>query len=388
MPTFYPVQTFRTTFDDDFIKRLSKCEISIPQPPVTEGLCPRCLEIDLDTAVDQLHPAAPGCQLCQILSRSLAACESPSIRLLGAKAHLRIRHPYFSSGVTRNEPFAKTAIPRGLADVMDSGSRSHFVLIREWLRLCDDGACSEGGRCTKGIGDEVPTRLLDVGDGENGTGKLRLVSTDQNFRGKHYIALSHCWGKLSASDTDGWVTNPENYHSRTTEGFEEERLPSTFRDAIRVTRELKKRYLWIDSLCIIQGDPNDWQVEAKKMASVFRNAYCTIAASSARDSKQGFLKRPREPAECVRVPSSSYGDVIISTFVDDFESDVEESLLSSRAWVLQERVLSRRTIHFTSRQTYWECGGGVRCETLTRETRRVSPGFFISFFFKKKKKDS
>lgn len=186
-------------------------------------------------------------------------------------------------------------------------------------------------------------------------------------------------GGLADSDTDRWITNTDNYNERTAEGFEEERLPTTFRDAIRVTRELEKRYLWIDSIYIIQSDLQDWQAEARKMASVFRNAYCTIAASSARDSEQGFLRRPGGPAESVRLPGSSHGDVIISTFMDNFAHDVEKSVLSRRAWVLQERVLSRRTIHFTSRQTYWECGGGVRCETLTRKTRHVTGRLCLAF---------
>jgi len=65
------------------------------------------------------------------------------------------------------------------------------------------------------------------------------------------------------------------------------------------------------------------------------------------------------------VPNSSHGKVYICTSIDDFPGDVEEGLLNKRAWVLQERALLRRTIYFTKRQTYWECGGGVRCETLT-----------------------
>jgi hypothetical protein len=51
--------------------------------------------------------------------------------------------------------------------------------------------------------------------------------------------------------------------------------------------------------------------------------------------------------------------------MDKFQVDVLGGTLNTRAWVLQERALSRRTLHFTDRQTYWECGGGVRCETLT-----------------------
>ncbi|EXL39235.1 hypothetical protein FOCG_18143 [Fusarium oxysporum f. sp. radicis-lycopersici 26381] len=104
-----------------------------------------------------------------------------------------------------------------------------------------------------------------------------------------------------------------------------------------------------------------------KMETVFRNAYCTIAATSAEDSTKGFLNRPVEESnlQYVTVPNSSHGKVYVCTSIDDFPGDVEEGVLNKRAWVLQERALSRRTIHFTKRQTYWECGGGVRCETLT-----------------------
>jgi len=146
-----------------------------------------------------------------------------------------------------------------------------------------------------------------------------------------------------------------------------EDLPHTFRDAIRVTRELDKRYLWIDSLCIIQGEGGDWETESKKMEAVFKGTYCTIAATSAEDSNKGFLNRrlEEEDSQYVMVPNSSQGKIYVCTLIDDFPGDVEEGFLNKRAWVLQEQALSRRTIHFTKRQTYWECGGGVRCETFT-----------------------
>lgn len=103
------------------------------------------------------------------------------------------------------------------------------------------------------------------------------------------------------------------------------------------------------------------------MEAVFQNAYCTIAATSAEDSTKGFLIWPEEKElQYVMVPESLRGKVYICTLIDDdFDGDVIKGVLNTRAWVLQERALSRRTIHFTKRQTYWECGGRVRCETLT-----------------------
>jgi hypothetical protein len=219
----------------------------------------------------------------------------------------------------------------------------------------------------------MPTRVIDVGDGQ--TVRLFLTDKDEISQGAHYVALSHCWGKLTKKQTDewcditgnkeGWNTTTSNKEDRRAKGFLVEKLPLTFQDAIRVTRELGQRYLWIDSLCIIQDDLEDWATESKKMEAVFRNAYCTIAATSAEDSTKGFLKRPEE--KDVMLPECSHGKVYIWTpIVDDFDGDVTKGVLNTRAWVLQERALSRRTLHFTKRQAYWECGGGVRCERLTR----------------------
>jgi hypothetical protein len=142
-----------------------------------------------------------------------------------------------------------------------------------------------------------------------------------------------------------------------------EDLPQNFRDAIKVTRELKKRYLWIDSLCIIQDDIADWEREAITMERIYNMAYCTLAASSAHNSTIGFLQ-PRPPRRHLAINRIARAPIYVCEPIDDFDRDVEMSTLNSRAWVFQERCLSRRIIHFTDTQTYWECGIGVRCETL------------------------
>jgi hypothetical protein len=135
-----------------------------------------------------------------------------------------------------------------------------------------------------------------------------------------------------------------------------------------VTRELGIEYLWIDSLCIIQWNAEDWKREACRMEDVFALAYCTIAATSAVDSNAGFLAR-NTSTEYVRFQDSAGYQVCICTHMDDFGKDVEEAELNNRAWVMQERVLAKRTIHFSANQTYLECGEGVHCENLTKMER-------------------
>ncbi|KAJ4168292.1 hypothetical protein NW754_013626 [Fusarium falciforme] len=178
--------------------------------------------------------------------------------------------------------------------------------------------------------------------------------------GEDYVVLSHCWGLPTEEEKKLYCTTPENHKDRL-QGFSYDDLPRTFQDTVQVTRLLGKQYLWIDALCIIQGPGGDWESEARAMEDVFACAYCTIAASSARGWGDGFL-RPNLDSSGIgipRIPSTP-------TCACDFDKDVDEGPLMKRAWVLQERVLSRRIIHFTATHTYWECGEGVRCEQFTK----------------------
>lgn len=101
--------------------------------------------------------------------------------------------------------------------------------------------------------------------------------------------LSHCWGLPTEDEKKRFCTTRENYQDRL-QGFSLLELSKTFQDAVEVTRRLQKKYLWIDALCIIQGDDGDWNTEARAMEHVFSSAYCTIAAFSARGWSDGFLK--------------------------------------------------------------------------------------------------
>jgi hypothetical protein len=100
------------------------------------------------------------------------------------------------------------------------------------------------------------------------------------------------------------------------------------------------------------------------MEQVFRSAYATIAASCANSPAEHFLKtRPERQFVKIKLDNAFY---YLCENIDDFSRDVEQGELSKRGWVFQERALSRRTIYFTEKQTYWECGEDIRCETLTK----------------------
>jgi hypothetical protein len=107
------------------------------------------------------------------------------------------------------------------------------------------------------------------------------------------------------------------------------------------------------------------------MEDVYSEAYCVLAATSAHGQHDGFLKH-REERKYITIRKDPLPPIHICEFKDNFQQHVLDSNLNKRGWVLQERVLARRTIYFTDKQTYWECGSGVRCETMSKMQKYVN----------------
>ncbi|RDL34348.1 uncharacterized protein BP5553_07476 [Venustampulla echinocandica] len=224
-----------------------------------------------------------------------------------------------------------------------------------------------------------PTRLIDLGlvadSGKPGQRvnpeQVRLVVTneDEPKKGDVYVTLSHCWGKAN------FLRLEEGTISEFQKGIRLETLPKTFRHAISFARRLgrKVRYIWIDSLCIIQGQSDaqrrDWLNESAKMYEIYKNSYCNISATAATDSEQGlfFDREPRELWEdeinlnVDGIPGNkqSHKHPIKRCSVLDlsfWERNVDDAPVNRRAWVLQERLMAPRVLHFCQNQIAWECG--------------------------------
>ncbi len=108
-----------------------------------------------------------------------------------------------------------------------------------------------------------------------------LESSDQK---EQYISLSHCWGGEKPLITTRATLDDHKA------GIAFSSLPKTFQDAVKITRKLGIRYLWIDSLCIVQDDPADWQAEASRMATTYRNSWLTVSATSSTSPSSGVFK--------------------------------------------------------------------------------------------------
>ncbi|GAB1316952.1 hypothetical protein MFIFM68171_07162 [Madurella fahalii] len=321
-------------FAETFFEQLGQLKPLLQPIPVSR-LCDRCRSIDLRQAVSLQsldETSDSSCDLCQLLRGCLVRRNIEVIQPLESRSVVRV----FADLGTQP---ASAAIQTGFPTVLpEAGGPVQFELIREWIKVCDDEHDCSKDRRSFGENPVLPTRVLDVGDRQSH--RIRLHDEEEKAK---------------------FTTTAETVDARY-QVISLDDLPQSFRDAVRVTRELGLRYLWIDSLCIIQGPDGDWETESVGMQAIFQDAYCTIAANSASDSTKGFPSRASSAhISCIAVPYSSHGPVYVCEAIDDFHRDVERSVLNQRAWVLQERALSRRTIHFTDRQIYWECGNGIHC---------------------------
>lgn len=233
----------------------------------------------------------------------------------------------------------------------------------------------------------MPTRVIDVGS-DSTQPRLHLSRPEEKG---HWVALSHCWGNVTPIKTTTLTVNTF------VEGLPKE-LPKTFADAIFVTRALGQRYLWIDSLCIVQDSAEDWATEASRMDQVYSRALFTIVADAADNSTSGFLQPPsrqvkeskvihydlgansaESEADCTGVVHvRARGELAYQLPYHGFHPDVNwtrppeqviRSKLSTRAWAFQERLLSPRTLHFGPNEMAWECRALCTCECSATNER-------------------
>jgi hypothetical protein len=237
----------------------------------------------------------------------------------------------------------------------NTGSAASISRMQAWLGNC----VSSHPKCNRMETNPppLPTRVIAVGG--KGTQICHLVP-GANKRG-YYASLSHCWG---SSNNQPLKTTEETLTLRQ-QGMKDEDLPKTFRDAIQVCRELGIKYLWIDSLCIIQDQDSqeDWAREAPKMGDVYGNSFLTISAAASADSSGGLF-RNRLGLRVWPCPILFFGQqyhVFRDPTFDESCGNLgdlymfHDNPLTHRGWVLQEQVLSRRSLVFTHDNLVWRC---------------------------------
>ena len=151
-----------------------------------------------------------------------------------------------------------------------------------------------------------------------------------------------------------------------TTAISSQQLPKTFVDAIEITRSLEVDYIWIDSLCIMQDDEDDWRRETALMENIYGGSYLNIAASSATSVHGGCWVATNGAQSGFRTKVSVGDGELVREFRDDqcYDDAVWESHLATRAWALPEKLLPSRTLHLGDRGAFWECKLKIASEYL------------------------
>jgi hypothetical protein len=247
--------------------------------------------------------------------------------------------------------------------------RINFRAIKWWLRLCEtEHGCHLDGSITR---EEMPDslRMIDV--------KAQCVVPAATMQTPRYVALSYVWGGPQKV-----TLRKETFDVLTKPGvFQDILLPQTIADAIAVVEILGERYLWVDSLCIIQDQTEDRVAQIQCMDLIYTGALLTIIAASGKDSDAGLPGlRPstrtnvQVTAQVMRATVHTrpdehvldhHGMSLMTTLTPqkiEFDHYLEETTWYTRGWTMQERVLSKRNLIFTGEQVHWECEGGSWCE--------------------------
>jgi hypothetical protein len=331
-----------------------------------------------------LDATVTGCRLCQAVVSRFGSLQPDLLILAKANDQRATFHmfpqPYWRTNMHGKEDwerifldvsvlksqvqFRMWRVTDGLAeeaasDDQRTGSEPSLMRAAKWLHEC----MSEHDSCNQ-INcpiDWAPHRLLDVGSRSPFSDVIRLKQTKGWQTPVRYAALSHCWG-----DIKPLRLLQDNLHTLV-HGFSLGDLPSSFQDAVHTVRRLGIQYLWIDSLCIIQDSEKDWDIESSLMTYVYGGSMLNIAAAASNNCAGGLFQTR---------PSSYLGPCLLSVASRDsasmlrfqlydpdlWNAEFETAKLNTRAWVVQERLLSPRTLAFTKTQRFWECRRKRACD--------------------------
>ncbi|KAE9373586.1 HET-domain-containing protein [Stipitochalara longipes BDJ] len=213
-----------------------------------------------------------------------------------------------------------------------SNTENTLPLIKRWLTKCREMHTLCHNKVMNPYG--IPTRLIDI------THSQPHLCLGASLKGiVEHATLSHCWGSPNPPLETLRKDNLQSFLHH----IPPEALPKTFRDFIQISRFLGITYVWVDSLCIIQDDKEDWKTESARMTAVYGGSAFNIAASGAFDGSVGSFE--------------------FFPLHFDF-SHFRKAPLASRGWAVQERLLPRRTVSFCQTQVFWTCNELKACETF------------------------
>ncbi|KAH7350637.1 heterokaryon incompatibility protein-domain-containing protein [Rhexocercosporidium sp. MPI-PUGE-AT-0058] len=329
------------------------------------------------TRKELVQAVKSGCPTCTIIRRSIgkyfdsaANVENVGRDITVTRLEDRLRMviglnkvPFeiFNSGVENKESAITNsckAFPLGDYGPFGTSTESAYETCRRWIEDC----AAHHPACKLNL-SKLPRRVVAVGhtDGKNFSPYLYESSGEVDS----YAALSHCWGATQI------ITTTTSTLSQRKTRIPFESLSKTFQDAVHITHNLGLKYIWIDSLCIIQDDLKDWETESKKMAAVYESSHVTICAAKSEAGNGGCFAdltlRETDPysgskievqvRKCPRHIASE------AMFRDSSFFHTTSNLpLFTRAWTFQEELLATRVLYYCADEIVFQCKENLDCQ--------------------------
>ncbi|KAF2106202.1 heterokaryon incompatibility protein-domain-containing protein [Lophiotrema nucula] len=237
---------------------------------------------------------------------------------------------------------------------------ANIDLARSWSRICSrfhGSSCAKLGKASRRLGR---IRVIDIE-------RRIVISAPHECR---YVALTYVWG-----GPQEFEARKKKFHTSSL-GAEymplPHRLPQTIEDSCYLAWEMGYRYLWVDSLCIIQDSDDDRHDQILHMDAIYSSAALTIAAASSPNSNYGLpgISRPRRFRQHVQ---EAKGGCFAIPFPSLASLEQDDHLVwNTRGWTFQEKIMSKRLLVMTDFQMYFRCSNMVWCEDLAMETVRLS----------------
>ncbi|KAG9238943.1 heterokaryon incompatibility protein-domain-containing protein [Amylocarpus encephaloides] len=250
-------------------------------------------------------------------------------------------------------PINQGAIARPLGRII-CREGFNFDRIKDWLRQCE---ASHGEHC--GSNTRVPASLLksfmviDVH-------LACVIEAPDNCR---YASLSYCWGTTKTLQhrkaNSRFLLSPGSLN--------ETRPPQTIYDAMNFVRNMGERYLWVDALCIVQDDRSVVQEQISQMGEIYSQALFSLVAVAGEAADSGLSGATLREDACQQKVLKMTNGTVASMMEMGSNFNLRSSTWGSRAWTMQEEVLSGRRIIFTHRQVEWRCGSGLWMEDMALE---------------------
>lgn len=324
-----------------------------------EGVERDCWRSDKQIPLWLLPPASEGLSDDQTSKKTIITyILSPSLDIACLRVQIDDGHTHNGESLVRGEELSSImAIPYTDAQLSTRVvSNAHYHLIQNWLDVCADRV--QHPACNTTSEFRRPTRLLGLNyfckrDGSVDGQDVRLV--EGNSSTGQYAALSYCWGTVQQLKLL-WM-NLQRFHER----VPVDELSQVSRDAIAVCRRLSIPFLWVDALCIVQGEDGDFSTEVPRMQDVYAGSTLTIVAADSEQSTEAFLgdrnllrwlkctlKGSTESLTCKRYEVYQENLCFRDNTAGFYHID-------SRAWFFQERLMSPRSIFLGQKGIHWGC---------------------------------